>query len=451
MKKWLFFFLMAVLALSLVACGGNDTTAETTTKAPVSTTAPTTTEPAVTTTEGKTVDTAPVAVNGVSDYVIVYDGSNPIIKSAVSGYVTKLKSKFGITITSKPIANVSEPYEHEILVGDLSEYRDSVKAVKESVGKGGDFAVSVKGDDVVLYATDDTNYLYLFTALVEVDGLKPANKSLTYSSDKDFYFQKSSLKDTNYAEYKGQKSKISQALVNDMFTYHETVTSTGSKLVYRMYVPSNYDPEKEYPLLVVLHGAGERGTNNTSQMTHMILSLFNQKNSLVDNAIVICPQCPNDNQWVDTPWANGNYSTDRVPESNELAAVVKLVEDLMETHSVDKNRVYAMGLSMGGFGTWDLLMRHGDLFAAGIPICGGGDHTKAKELAKIPIYTFHGSADPTVPASGTKMMATMIEKQNPADFHYEEFEGAGHGIWETVAQREDVIQWLFSRSMADRK
>jgi predicted peptidase len=168
------------------------------------------------------------------------------------------------------------------------------------------------------------------------------------------------------------------------------------------------------------------------------------------DAIILVPQCPEGQQWVDTPWANGNYSTGKVKESNELAGVVNLVDDLIYDYMVDENRIYAMGLSMGGFGTWDLLMRHGDLFAAGVPICGGGDPAMADELVEVPIYTFHGSADPTVPVTGTREMAKALEDAGSSVFTYEELDGMGHGISETVAGRADVVEWLFAQSLADR-
>ena len=168
------------------------------------------------------------------------------------------------------------------------------------------------------------------------------------------------------------------------------------------------------------------------------------------DAIVLVPQCPEGEQWVDTPWASGNYSVQGVKESVELAGVVRVVEDLTFAYMIDEDRIYAMGLSMGGFGTWDLLMRHGDVFAAGVPICGGGDPSMADALVNVPIYTFHGSIDTTVPVAGTREMAQVLQDAGSTVFTYEELDGMAHGIWETVAARADVVKWLFSQSLADR-
>lgn len=422
----------ATLAV-LTACGGGETTTQTTT------------EPVVTTT-GE-IKVADVVVDGKTDYVIVYDDTNETITSAVESYALRMKSSFGVVITYEAISAVTTPYEHEIIVGDLGDKRPVVNAVKEKC-KTSDFAISVQNGDVVMYATNDINYEYLFAALVGEESLRPADGMLTYSED--FYFHASDLKEMNYLQYKTRNAAaVNGAIVQSAFTYHETTKENGQKLAYRLYVPSNYDPEKEYPVLIVLHGAGERGVDNEKQFVHLILDIFKHKTSPVHDAIVLAPQCPTNNQWVDTPWANGNYSTDTVPESDELKAVMKVLSSLQEDYSVDDSRIYAMGLSMGGFGTWDLLMRHGDVFAAGIPICGGADLTKAADLAKIPIRTFHSNGDPTVPSSGTSAMAQAINANNPVDFTYTEFDSNDHNCWTRVGQDLSNLEWLFSQSKTE--
>ena len=120
-----------------------------------------------------------------------------------------------------------------------------------------------------------------------------------------------------------------------------------TKLPYRLVLPENYDENKSYPMLVFLHGAGERGNDNELQLFHCVQYLADN----LPECIIVAPQCPANNQWVDTPWANGAYSIDKVPESNELKAVIELLDALQEEFNVDADRIYASGLSMGGFGT----------------------------------------------------------------------------------------------------
>ena len=244
---------------------------------------------------------------------------------------------------------------------------------------------------------------------------------------------------------------MTQESMSAQFTSAVAELSDGTTMPYRLYVPKDYDAKKTYPLLVVLHGAGERGKDNEAQLKHALLQMFNVENSPVRDAIVLAPQCPEGQQWVDTPWASGNYSTAKVKESNELAGVMEIIDELWYEYTIDDDRIYAMGLSMGGFGTWDLLSRHSDVFAAGVPICGGGDPEMAEVLVDVPIKTFHGSADTSVPVAGTREMAEALENAGSEVFTYEEFEGQGHGIWNTVAARADVINWLFEQSLADRK
>lgn len=219
----------------------------------------------------------------------------------------------------------------------------------------------------------------------------------------------------------------------------------GTVLKYRIFIPDGYTPEADYPLLLILHGAGERGDDNSAQMRNAVQNLFNDLNSPIYGSIVICPQCPNNNQWVDTPWSDGNYSVANVPESNELKAVVEILDSIKNAYSVDDSRVYGFGLSMGGFGTWDLMMRHPDLITAGVPLCGGADVAYAQQLVEKPIWTIHDSTDGIVPVSGTRAMVNAIKAAGGSSIIYEELQGYGHNVWDYASTREGLMNWLFSQ------
>lgn len=239
--------------------------------------------------------------------------------------------------------------------------------------------------------------------------------------------------------------------VNEVFT-KETHTSDGYTMPYRLYIPKNYDCGELYPVVVFLHGAGGRGSDNEGQfLSGMPQVLFNDVTSPIYDSIVILPQCPADKQWVYTNWENGNYSTETVPESREIEAVLEILDHITDIYNVDLDRVYITGLSMGGFGTWDLLMRHGARFAAGLPVCGGGDPTYAKLLTRIPIKTFHGSDDAAVPVTGTRVMYASIVKEGGEDISYTEFDGGAHDIWDKVYSEPEVIRWLFAQSREARR
>lgn len=231
----------------------------------------------------------------------------------------------------------------------------------------------------------------------------------------------------------------------------ETYTKNGYTMPFRLYIPKNYDCGVMYPVVIFLHGAGERGTDNELQLKVGIQKIFDNTDSPIYDSIVIAPQCPNDKQWVYAPWANGNYSTAVVGESREIEAVLDILDSIIELYNVDEDRVYVTGLSMGGFGTWDLLMRHGARFAAGIPVCGGGDPDYAKKLRRIPIRTFHGSDDGAVPVTGTRIMYASITKEGGENISYTEFDGCGHNVWDKVYSDEDNITWLFEQSREERR
>ena len=234
--------------------------------------------------------------------------------------------------------------------------------------------------------------------------------------------------------------------VYEAFT-KETFEYEGTKLPYRLYVPEDFDATKKYPLVLFLHGAGERGEDNEAQLKNAVQILFDREDKLIQDAIVVAPQCPVDNQWVDTPWENGNYSVAEIPESNELATAVELVKSLADIYPCDPARLYVMGISMGGFGTWDVLMRHNDIFAAGIPICGGADPEMAEIFMETPVFTFHGTADTTVPYDGTAEMVGTIEDLGSRVVNFISYNNDGHGIWDKAAREEGLMEWLFSQKL----
>jgi predicted peptidase len=215
---------------------------------------------------------------------------------------------------------------------------------------------------------------------------------------------------------------------------------------YRLYVPSNYDPNKEYPVIFFLHGAGHRGTDNAAPVKGIIFNLFNHKNPQIDDAIVLVPQCPSNYQWVDWPWAKGSYSVDATPESKAMKTALELLDMVESEYSTDTDRYYAFGLSMGGFGTWDVIMRHPDRFAAAVTLCGGADPQKAHVLVDMPIWTVHSLDDTGVPVKGTQDMVKAIKDAGGAKIIYDELNGYNHSIGTLTAKRDEVFEWMFSQS-----
>ena len=213
----------------------------------------------------------------------------------------------------------------------------------------------------------------------------------------------------------------------------ETLTSAdGYTMPYRLFIPRDYDCGVLYPVMIFLHGSGERGNDNDAQVRVALPHVFDDPESPVYNSIVIAPQCPANRQWVYTPWERGNYSVADVTESRECQAVLEILRAVTRDYNVDSSRIYVTGISMGGFCTWDLMMRHPSLFAAGMPVCGGGDPSAAKTLSEIPIRTFHGLLDSAVPTEGTREMYEAIRACGRGRIKYTEFANGYHDIWDDV-------------------
>lgn len=234
--------------------------------------------------------------------------------------------------------------------------------------------------------------------------------------------------------------------INEIASFN-TYKNANTVLPYRLILPDNYDDAKTYPLIFFFHGAGERGNDNKLQFFHLVQYIYD---NAPEDCIIVAPQCPLNDQWVDTPWINGAYSTDTVKESNEMVAVMELLSDLEAKYSVDEDRIYAIGLSMGGFATWDIITRHNDVIAAAIPICGGGDPSKAEVLKETPIFTFHAINDTAVPYQGTKQTVDAIKGVGGTKIEYTQYTTGGHGIWNQAIQTKGLLEKLFKCKLSDR-
>ncbi|WP_108822566.1 dienelactone hydrolase family protein [Dysgonomonas sp. Marseille-P4361] len=224
----------------------------------------------------------------------------------------------------------------------------------------------------------------------------------------------------------------------------------GKRLPYQVMFPENYDETKQYPLLVFLHGAGERGNDNEKQLTH-------GKDFLIDNfranypAIVIVAQCPADDYWgnVQRHEIDGKSEfafglSDQPTESMQL--LTSLVEWWLTSGKVDTKRVYAGGLSMGGMGTFELLWRMPTVFAAAFPICGGSALDRMEKYAQTTaVWIFHGEKDDVVSPELSRKAYNRL-KELGCDAKYTEYEGVNHGSWVNVFQEKELVPWLFRHS-----
>jgi predicted peptidase len=201
------------------------------------------------------------------------------------------------------------------------------------------------------------------------------------------------------------------------FSY-ETFIHNGDTLRYRMLQPQGYESQKAYPLIVFLHGSGERGTDNAAQLLHGG-SLF-LKDSLrrAFPAFVIFPQCPPDSMWASmkvkrdsTGKAIERSFSDGTDRQSTPGLLVKLLTDsLVKAGKVDSRRLYLGGLSLGGIGTYDILARYPKMWAAAFPICGIGNTGNAVKFKKVPLWIFHGADDNVVPPIGSRGYYEALKK-----------------------------------------
>ena len=224
---------------------------------------------------------------------------------------------------------------------------------------------------------------------------------------------------------------------------------SGRTLPYRLLKPEGYDKNKAYPLVVALHGAWGRGTDNKSRAIDAFQFLSAEKIRKNYPAFVITPQCPSKQQWANTPWGKGTYSIEKVKISKSISSVLKIIESLQSEFKIDANRIYVTGQSMGGYGTWDIIMRKPHLFAAAIPVCGAGDLSQAKNLAHLPIWCFHGGKDTVVPVAASRDMDKAMKKAGNKNWAYTEFPKVGHGASKPAWKEEKLIPWLFSQKKGE--
>jgi predicted peptidase len=219
---------------------------------------------------------------------------------------------------------------------------------------------------------------------------------------------------------------------------------SGLDLPYRLFVPASCAARQPCGLLLFLHGAGERGNDNEAQLRNHALVFASSPAQQEFPTIVVYPQCPQDKQWVDADWTKGTYDLARTPISQPLAAVIRLLDTLVAKYPIDHRRQLVTGLSMGGYGTWDLLARFPHRFAGALPLCGGGDPSRAQDLRGIPLWAFHGGADQVVPVRGSRKMVNALRAVGD-DPRYTELADVGHDIWNQAYTTPDVVRWLLAR------
>jgi predicted peptidase len=249
-------------------------------------------------------------------------------------------------------------------------------------------------------------------------------------------------------------SIFSPCFAQDYSSFQKKVYSLGrDTLAYRILYPQNYDTTKQYPLIVFLHGAGNRGKDNQKQLVNGGSLFLKDATRKQFPAIVIFPQCTLNDFWARTRIVNTitdstpfkfEYLVD-VPMNKGLNMVSLLLDSLAAIKTVNNTQIYVGGLSMGGMGTFELLWRKPGFFAAAFPIAGGGNPSKVAIYGKgFPIWIFHGDTDPVVDVNDSRTMVDALRAAD-ANVKYTEYKGVRHESWNKAFAEPQLLPWLFSQ------
>ena len=228
----------------------------------------------------------------------------------------------------------------------------------------------------------------------------------------------------------------------------ETFIFENDTLNYRILKPLNYDPNKQYPVHLFLHGSGERGKDNSSQLTHGGSLFLKKENREKYNSWVIFPQCSKNDRWpsISSDLWDQVFENKIKKPNKSLGLVIRLMDEFIEEKDVDNQRIYLSGLSMGGMGAFEILYRRPDMFAAATPICSNGITQLAKLFAnKVPVWIFHGSNDKVVsPKNSLEMARAIIESGGSPKMTL--YADVDHNSWDNAFAEKDFLKWIHSKT-----
>ncbi|HMU45219.1 MAG TPA: prolyl oligopeptidase family serine peptidase [Chitinophagaceae bacterium] len=222
------------------------------------------------------------------------------------------------------------------------------------------------------------------------------------------------------------------------FSREKYTNGKGDTLQYRMLFP-DANRLRKYPLVIFLHGSGERGNDNEAQLKWGVTNFATDQNMMQHPALVIVPQCPANDSW--SPFTGPDRTFQQTP-TKPMELLIELIHKMIQTMPVDSNRIYITGLSMGGYGTYYALTKYPDLFAAAVPVCGAGDTSKASTFAHVPIWIFHGAEDPAVNPIYSQQMFEALTKAG-AHPGFTQYPESGHFSWLAAYSDPLMIEWLF--------
>ncbi len=420
MKKALslLFILLCVSAL-LVSCGD---TADTGTEADTS---------ADTSSDTGSEESKGISLIGSGEnenYQIIYDDAMSIY-AACQDLKSAIYDAYSVNIFPQK-SSATEISEREIIIGNTNR-PESAQLLSEIAED--EYAIKLINNKVVINSSTDRGIKGAIKEFISMY-VSESNKDLTVPSDLSIV----------------KKSPSEMQTLSAGWTLKTYKASNNINLPYQIYIPNGLDADKEYPVLLFMHGLGSVGTNGehiTQTVAQFVKNLPASKYK--DEVIIIAPQHPSGQKWVNVDYTKGTYSFDNTPISKYLAAAKELLDLSMQELPIDENRVYGYGNSMGAFATIYLAMTYPDLYAAIVPVAGGCDPTKAELIKDVPIWLFHGDADTTVPIIGSQTLYNNLKTLGAENAKLTVFPGIGHasqGCFVAAANNAEMMEWLFSQS-----
>ena len=229
---------------------------------------------------------------------------------------------------------------------------------------------------------------------------------------------------------------------NKYSVFHRRTFVSGDTLNYRIAEPLAMDSDKQYPCVLFLSGSYERGDDNKSQLKEFPNVFLDITNRRKYPCYIIAPQCPETAVWVEMPHFP---KCEMTPQPGKMMALVlQLMDSVAKLKTVDKSRIYVIGLSMGGMAIYDLIARRPDLFAAAAAICGIGDTSRAKDMAPVKLWIFPGEKDNLIDVSNARNIVAALRRAG-ADPKYSEYQGVGHDSWVKAYTDPELLPWLFEQ------
>lgn len=246
---------------------------------------------------------------------------------------------------------------------------------------------------------------------------------------------------------------IHNAVAQDFSLYKKFwLVQNGDTLPYRILLPENYDADKKYPLVVFLHGSGERGNDNEKQLMHGAKLFLQKENRERFPAFVVFPQCSAKSFWsntqflIDEKGERDFYFVNGGEPSVAMKMLISLVNNLQAQYKIKQDQVYVMGLSMGGMGAFELVNRMPYTFAAAIPICSGANPLIVQNLKNTYWWVFHGAKDNVVLPKFSQDMVKAL-KRSGTSVKFTLYPEANHNSWDSAFAEPDFLKWLFSKKL----